>query len=82
VQTAEITFSPLAKMGTSGSAHRMNLFQLKKKQVLNNTIFFFCADWNELAGGKLIRDRIDQFLEAYQKKSESLGGIGPLNALA
>ncbi|MBW1841435.1 MAG: phosphotransferase [Deltaproteobacteria bacterium] len=48
---------------------------------VGNAILFFCADWNAATGGKLIRNRVDRFLEAYQKKAANLNGIGPLNTL-
>ncbi|MEE8431738.1 MAG: phosphotransferase [Candidatus Desulfatibia sp.] len=41
-------------------------------------IYFFCTAWEGIADGKLLLERVDSFLEAYQSAAKELKGIGPL----
>lgn len=44
-------------------------------------LLYFCSVWNGIDAEKLLLDRIESFLGAYQKAAEKMSGIGPLNMM-
>ena len=44
-------------------------------------IIYFCTSWDETWDGKLLLDRVENFLVSYQEAANEIKAIGPLNQL-
>jgi homoserine kinase type II len=42
---------------------------------------YFCTSWEEATDGTLLMDRVQLFLETYQRASEEMDGLGPLDQI-